>query len=344
MSLLQRLKTPFTEGAGEDTTQSRPRARLVGQLLRERREELGLDLGEVGAALCIKPVFLAAIEEGRAQDLPGPTYAIGFLRAYAQHLGVDAEKALDRFKAESSDLQARPDLSLPVPLGERSMPGVAMLIVALILALCGYGTWYYLSTGERTRPEKVAAVPEALRTPPAAAVPPSADPVPGAVPGEAAGAPPPVPAAGVAAAAPSPVAGSAAPALEADAGKASAPAVAAAPATPPATSLAGPPGAAAPGGAGAPAAAGRVAIQALADCWIQVRDADQSIVFSRVLKAHEVYRVPARSGLSLRTGNAGALAITVDGKPAPSIGSVGMLRRDVALEPEALIGGTAVRG
>jgi cytoskeleton protein RodZ len=98
--------------------------------------------------------------------------------------------------------------------------------------------------------------------------------------------------------------------------------------------------------AGAPAGeanAGRIEIRALADCWIQVRSADQSIVFSRVLKAGETYHVP-RAGLALRTGNAGALAIAIDGKPAPTIGSIGTLRRDVELDPEALLAGTAVRG
>ena len=54
-----------------------------------------------------------------------------------------------------------------------------------------------------------------------------------------------------------------------------------------------------------------------------LRAPDQSIVFSRVLKSGEVYQVPAKSGLSLRTGNAGALEIAVDGKPAPSIGGLG---------------------
>lgn len=89
---------------------------------------------------------------------------------------------------------------------------------------------------------------------------------------------------------------------------------------------------------------GRVAIKALADCWIQVRGPDQTVVFSRVLKRGEVYPVPARSGLYLRTGNAGALEISVDGKAAPSIGGVGAMRRNVTLEPDALIGGTAVQG
>jgi cytoskeleton protein RodZ len=75
-----------------------------------------------------------------------------------------------------------------------------------------------------------------------------------------------------------------------------------------------------------------------------VRGPDQAIVFSRVLKSGEVYKVPSRAGLSLRTGNAGALEIAVDGKTAPAIGGVGTLRRDVVLDPSELAAGTAVHG
>jgi cytoskeleton protein RodZ len=48
--------------------------------------------------------------------------------------------------------------------------------------------------------------------------------------------------------------------------------------------------------------------------------------------------------LSLRTGNAGALEIAVDGRTVPSIGGVGAMRRDVALDPTELAAGTAVHG
>ena len=85
-------------------------------------------------------------------------------------------------------------------------------------------------------------------------------------------------------------------------------------------------------------------IRALTDCWIQVRSGDdQAIVFSRVLKAGETYHVP-RDGLLMRTGNAGALAVVVDGKPAPSLGGIGTLRRNIELNSEALLAGTAVKG
>src|SRR5438128_3319242 len=163
----------------------RPRPRPVGEILRERREELELDLDRVGEILRIKPAYLAALEQGRPQDLPGPTYVIGFVRAYAHHLGLDAERVLDRYKAESADVHTRPDLSFPVSLGERSVPGGPVLLVALILAICGYGTWYYLSTDERSRPERVAAVPPSLQMPsvPGTVAPDAGAPTPAAQPG-----------------------------------------------------------------------------------------------------------------------------------------------------------------
>src|SRR4029077_12381774 len=165
VSIFQRIKAPFTE-ADDEPAAAAPQPRPVGEMLRERRQELRLDINDIGEVLRIKPAFLAALEENRPQDLPGPTYVLGFVRAYARHLGLDHDWVLERYKAESAAVQARPDLAFPVPLGERSVPGGPILLVALILAICGYGTWYYLSTGDRTRPERVSAVPPALQMQP----------------------------------------------------------------------------------------------------------------------------------------------------------------------------------
>jgi cytoskeleton protein RodZ len=368
VTFIQRIKTPFTEGPVEEQIPYQPGMRLIGELLQERREELGLDLHEIGAMLRIKPGYLAALEQGRSHDLPGPAYAIGFVRAYADFLGLDAEHVLRRFKAEAAGVTARPDLALPVPLGERSLPGGALVLVALILGLCGYGFWYYLSTEERDRPQRVASVPTRLQPPPSNPVlmsPRQSDvgaangannPAP-TLPNQPAAAattpqvatpqsspPMPAPALPSTPAAAGPTTGSAAAKAPNQGAPAdsSSHAAASAQTAPPSGALqpAAPPAAAAAN----PAAAARIAIRALADCWIQVRAADQSIVFSRVLKAGEIYGVPVRSGLSLRTGNAGALEIAVDGKTVPSIGGIGTLRRSVALDPTELTAGTAVHG
>jgi cytoskeleton protein RodZ len=378
IALVQRGKTVFIESATDDGW-STDGSISVGETLQERREELGLALDDVAEGLRIKPSYLAALERGRLEELPGQTYAIGFIRAYADYVGLDVEEVLSRFKAETAAFDARPDLSFPVPLAERSLPGGAMLLVALILALCGYGTWYYLSTGERSHPERVAEVPSPLST--TRLGPGPAEPsMPGSA-GTSAG-----PAVGAAAASPVPGDGAASPATRSPASGA---ATAASPPQPAIISPApivgqapvvGPAG----GGTAAPSAlsavanplpgsaggrdptrtaavnpqspppdvtrptglsgSARIVIRATADCWVQVRDAEQSLVFSRVLKAGESYSVPQRGGLSMRTGNAGVLQIAVDGRNVPPIGNVGALRRNVALDPEALIAGTAVKG
>jgi cytoskeleton protein RodZ len=351
MALFRRLKTPFVEDLpdGEAAAPSGPRS--AGDVLRQQREALGLDLEDVAAALRIKPDYLAALEAGRPDLLPGATYAIGFLRAYSDHLSLDGGEILRRFKAESAGLDAKPDLAFPMPLGERSIPGGAMLLVALILVLCGYGTWYYLSTGERTRLERVAEIPIGLLPPISAeraseaAAPPSAEtaadtqlaapagaglraPAPtGSQPGpigESAVAPPPTPPTQV-------------PAASA--------AISAPPPAPPPVlvSLAPAPQSEGPRAYGIVDGPARIVIRATADSWIQIRSTDQSLLFTRVLKAGESYRVPDQPGVSMRTGNAGGLEISVDGKPAPPIGPNGAIR-NVLLEPQALISGPATGG
>jgi cytoskeleton protein RodZ len=79
----------------------------------------------------------------------------------------------------------------------------------------------------------------------------------------------------------------------------------------------------------------RIVISAHADSWIQIRGADGSILFTGLLKPGDSYRVPDRPGLSMRAGNAGGLDLTVDGRPAPSLGPIGSVR-NLPLDPKSL--------
>jgi cytoskeleton protein RodZ len=310
MALFQRLTMPSTEEAPDKITEPYG-LRSVGDELRQRREALGLDLAEVATALRIKPAYLAALEAGRPDELPAPAYATGFLRAYADHLALDGRAMLQRFKREAAPLSAKPHLVFPIPLGERSAPGKGMLLVALILSACAYGGWYYLSAGGGPRPQRVAEVPLELL------------PYPDASRTQAAASRPPI----------APVE-TPKPSAPIEVGSSSAaPSVAQAPTV---AAAAEPPSA-------APAAVGQIVLRAMADSWVQIRDLRQVVLFEHLLQAGESYRVPEQPGLSMRTGNAGGLEITIDGVPAPSIGRMGMVRRNVALDAQALLAGSAVR-
>ena len=349
MALFRRLKTSFVEDLSDGDAASPSGPRSAGDLLRQQREALRLDLDDVAAALRIKPDYLASLEAGRPDLLPGPTYAIGFMRTYSDYLGLDGDEILRRFKAESTGLDAKPDLAFPMPLGERSIPGGGMLLVALILVLCGYGTWYYLSTVERSRPERVAEVPSELL------------PLTSAPPGEATAArnaetvietqlpvrsgtefgtsapvdSEPGPTGESVSASPAPALAQATPV----------PALSALPPFPPPVLI----GLAPTTQADGPRAYGvvggtvRIVIRATAQSWIKIRDANQTVLREGFLKAGETYDVPDRPGVLMRTGNAGGLYITVDGKPVPPIGGMGAVK-NVLLDPQALLSGPAAGG
>lgn len=135
----------------------------VGALLRASRSRLGEDLRSVAQNLRIRHVYLEAIEESRFANLPGTTYAVGFVRAYSEYLGLDGHEVVRRFKEEYSEVEKRPDLIFPVPVPERSLPTGAILLVSAVLALAAYGGWYVLSS-DTDQAEQVPSLPQRLQS------------------------------------------------------------------------------------------------------------------------------------------------------------------------------------
>ena len=86
----------------------------------------------------------------------------------------------------------------------------------------------------------------------------------------------------------------------------------------------------------------RIVLRAKLDSWVQVRDEENNVLMTRILRMGDTYRAPNRPGLTLLTGNAGALEILVDGNIVPAIGPIGAVRRNVALDAERLLAGRAV--
>lgn len=71
----------------------------LGEFFREAREAQGLTFGQVAASTKIQESYLQAIEEENFQILPQKVFTKGFVRTYAQLLGIDEEEALRRFSA-----------------------------------------------------------------------------------------------------------------------------------------------------------------------------------------------------------------------------------------------------
>ena len=143
--------------------------RGIGEQLRARRLEVGLNLEDVVRELNIRLPHLIALEEGRFKDLPGRIYATGFLRNYAEHLGLDADAVLQTFKDETATPEDAP-LVFPTPPPESRLPRSWVMLVALIIAVGVYSAWYYANHRDRLYAPRTAT-PPTTQTVPKASVP-----------------------------------------------------------------------------------------------------------------------------------------------------------------------------
>lgn len=322
----------------------------LGAMLRDVRSARGVSLRDASASLRIRLAYLEAIETGRFKDLPGPTYASGFLRAYAAYLGVDGDDVMIRFKAALEGFKRPTNLVLPSPAEAGHMPTGSVFLVAAIIAIGAYGGWYYLSVEGRDPGEFFAAVPQRIagllsREPgqepaqpapgePKATVPivkapdpPASEPTSAAAP-RPAGSPADLPVT------PPPDAAPREPEQTALLQPLAPPAPPPPPASAPAEATA-PPAASVPEPA-ATSPAARIVLRATADSWVELRAPGESPILSRILKRGETFDVPPRDDLVLTTGNAGGLEIAIDGKALPPLGPSGTVQRNVALNPDTL--------
>lgn len=88
----------------------------------------------------------------------------------------------------------------------------------------------------------------------------------------------------------------------------------------------------------------RIALHATGDCWLEVRDGE-TMLFKRMLRPGDVYRMPDKPGLTMRVGNAKGLEVSVDGRPVVGPQVVDLLRKTVAIDPrEILAAGAGAKG
>ena len=111
----------------------------VGQELRDERERKGKQLDDVWRALKIRPNYLAAIEEGRFEDLPGRAFTMGYVGRYARYLQLDVENLQGRLEAEIAAHDGVFSHRIDVKrLSDRKFPVLGIVIASLLLAALAY--------------------------------------------------------------------------------------------------------------------------------------------------------------------------------------------------------------
>ena len=80
----------------------------------------------------------------------------------------------------------------------------------------------------------------------------------------------------------------------------------------------------------------RIVLVASDKSWVQIRSADGQFVRTRTMEAGERMELPERTDLALWTGNAGGVAIELDGNSLGPVGARGAVVKDFVLSPDSL--------
>jgi len=314
------------------TTRANP-----GETLRQARENKGWSTAQVAGQLNLTENALRQLEQGSFEQLPGHTFARGYIRAYAKLLGMDQAQMVTAFDqytgtdASGSNVQALGRVVEPVRLSRNLLRLFSLVLLAVLIGF-GYFWWQERSarpaeTGSLNmehvevesadgtteihtldEPEDQAVAEDQANTPPAPNEP-AGDNGSAEAPLETAPSTATTPATpGVPAATESAPAAQA-PATPAQQMTAQQPVAPASPVTPVAPTEAP----AAP--VVASAGQGVVKVQFSADCWTQVTDADGKVVLEGLKRKGESLEVAAKAPVQLRLGFAQGAQVSYNGQP-----------------------------
>jgi cytoskeleton protein RodZ len=268
-----------------------------GDRLRREREMRGITLDEITESTKISRRHLEALEGEHFNQLPGGVFNKGFVRAYARFLGIDEDQAVADYSAASNE---QPEAENKFPLEIHDEPNrqlnprssklpLIFAVAALAGVLVGYGFWvkskpHNSVSIESTRPPVNAATePQPTDTNPQSGISSTRNSTNDSVPAIKQ--------------APAQVAAASQPAEQ---NSHSAPAES----------------------AETPAARNAFLVQIVAkeDSWVSIV-ADGKSVMERVLAADKHKNVKAGKSLILRTGNAGGIEVSFNGRPLGALGN-----------------------
>lgn len=128
-------------------TQSKPQpassahSATVGAWLKQRREQLGMTLGEIEIATRIRGKYLRQIEADDYSQLANDIYTRGFVQTYARRLGLDVKEVLRRYEVQRGGQPESPRRLQPVVrTGATVLPRVLLGLLGLVVvvAIAGY--------------------------------------------------------------------------------------------------------------------------------------------------------------------------------------------------------------
>jgi len=110
----------------------------IGTSLREARIRRGIDFAQAEQATKIRGKYLRALEEEQFELLPAETYVKGFLRTYAEYLGLDGQLYVDEYNSRytaGEERELRPRAARSRPKRSRRFETNVVLVALAVIAV-----------------------------------------------------------------------------------------------------------------------------------------------------------------------------------------------------------------
>ena len=146
----------------------------IGNSLREARVRRGIEFAQAELATKIRGKYLRALEDEQFVMLPAETYIKGFLRTYAEYLGLDGQLYVDEYNSrfvvgeEQAEARARRSAVRPARRNRRIETNVVLVALAAIgvLTVIVISAWKASGSPKATPKTKPAAVQHVVRNAP----------------------------------------------------------------------------------------------------------------------------------------------------------------------------------
>ena len=113
----------------------------IGTILKSSRLKSKKSLEEISSELCIRKIYLTALEESDYETLPPIPYGVGYIRTYARYLGLSPERAVKLYKAAAAieEENAKEEEIISEPEANKSNKWHIIIGISVLAVV--YGIW-----------------------------------------------------------------------------------------------------------------------------------------------------------------------------------------------------------
>lgn len=128
----------------------------VGEILRSEREKKGLSIKDVELATSIRALYIQSIEQGDFQVVPGEVYLKGFIRNYANYLGLNGQEMVNLYRQGQNPDVSKEEASPAVKGASAERQDVSgektestgilkwLVILLLVIGVGGAAAWWFI--------------------------------------------------------------------------------------------------------------------------------------------------------------------------------------------------------